>query len=102
MTTQSNKKDNIHIRVKTEQKKEIKKAADLLGIDLSAFVLQNTLKAARAELAKFEHLALTRADADLFLGAITNPPASNKNLKAAYQKYQDTFNASWCPINFAT
>ncbi|MCX7544484.1 type II toxin-antitoxin system TacA family antitoxin [Marinicella gelatinilytica] len=92
MSTLRKKKDNIHIRVEPEQKEDIKKAAELLGLDLSSFVLQNSLKAARAELAKYEQLSLSRADADLFYDAISNPPNSNKNLKSAYKKYQKAFN----------
>ena len=89
MSTARKKKDNIHIRVEPEQKDVINRAADLLGLDLSAFVLQNSLKAARAELAEVEKLSLSTDDANLFFDALTNPPASNDNLKAAYQKYQE-------------
>ena len=93
MSTARKKKDNIHIRVEPEQKDVINKAADLLGLDLSAFVLQNSLKAARAELAELERLSLSSADANLFFDAIINPPATNDNLKAAYEKYQEEFSS---------
>ena len=93
MSTARKKKDNIHIRVEPKQKEVINKAADLLGIDLSAFVLQNSLKAARAELAELERLSLSRADANLFFDAIISPPATSDNLKAAYEKYQEEFSS---------
>lgn len=89
MGTARKKKDNIHIRVEPEQKEVINRAADLLGLDLSAFVLLNTLKAARAELAQVEKISLSTNDANLFFEALTNPSAPNDNLKAAYQKYQE-------------
>ena len=91
MSAARKKKDNIHIRVEPEQKEVINKAADLLGLDLSAFVLQNSLKAARAELAELKRLSLSSSDTNLFFDALTNPPAPNDSLKAAYQKYREEF-----------
>lgn len=92
MSATRKKKDNIHIRVEPEQKEVISKAAELLGLDMSAFVLQNSLKAARAELLESERLSLSRSDANLFLDIITNPPVANESLKGAYKTYEEEFN----------
>ena len=91
MSTARKKKDNIHIRVEPEQKEVINKAATLLGLDLSSFVLQNSLKAAREELAEVEALTISKEDSETFLEALMNPPAPNENLKAAYKKYNEIF-----------
>ena len=44
----------IHIRTASSDKSLIEKAADTLGLTVSAFILQNALKAARKELSEIE------------------------------------------------
>lgn len=85
------KNDNIHIRVKPEQKELISKAAELLGLDLTTFILQNSLKAANSELAKLKKLSLDNIDANIFFEAIMNSKEPNDNLKDAYEKYNKNF-----------
>ena len=81
------KEDKLHIRVNQKDKSLIEKAADFLGLNASAFVLENALKAARRELASVETVALSRADAEAFLRLLSDPPAPNKAMKNAFADY---------------
>ncbi len=81
------KEDKLHIRVNQKDKNLIEKAADFLGINASAFVLENALKAARRELASVETLSLTQKDAEVFLRLLTDPPAPNQVMKDAFADY---------------
>ena len=82
------KEDKFHIRVNEKDKSLIEKAAEFAGLNASAFVLENALKAARRELASVETLSLTRADAEIFLNLLTNPPAANQAMKDAFADYK--------------
>ncbi len=82
------KEDKFHIRVNEKDKSLIEKAAEFAGLNASAFVLENALKAARRELASVETLSLTRADSELFLNLLTNPPAPNQAMKDAFAEYK--------------
>ena len=81
------KEDKFHIRVNQKDKNLIEKAADFLGLNASAFVLENALKAARRELASVETVSLTQEDAEVFLRLLTDPPAPNKAMKDAFTEY---------------
>ncbi len=94
MSTARRKKDDnqkgdvIHIRSTLSDKSLIEKAADAVGLTISSFMLQNSIKAARKELAEVEKISLTKRDAELFLSALTNPKAPNAALKAAFKDYE--------------
>ena len=94
MSKARKKKDHIHIRVEPEQKEMIARASKLLGVDVSTFVLQSSLKAAWGELAKIEHISLSEKDSGLFFDALMNPPEPNQNLVIAYKKYQEEFDSN--------
>lgn len=82
------KEEKFHIRVNEKDKSLIEKAAEFAGLNASAFVLENALKAARRELASVETLSLTRADSEIFLNLLTNPPAANQAMKDAFADYK--------------
>lgn len=81
------KGDVIHIRSTPSDKSLIEKAAEAVGLTISSFMLQNAIKAARREIAEIEKISLTKRDAELFLSALTSPPAPNTALKAAFKSY---------------
>lgn len=85
--TESSKDDVIHIRSTPSDKSLIEKAADAVGLSLSAFMLQNSIKAARREIAEIEKISLSKKDAELFLSALTHAPSPNAALKAAFKDY---------------
>ncbi len=83
-----NKDDVIHIRTAPSDKSLIEKAAEGLGLTVSAFMLQNSLKAARSELAEIERISLTKRDAELFFSALLKPAGPNAALKSAFKTYE--------------
>lgn len=85
---ESQKDDVIHIRSTPSDKSLIEKAADALGLTVSSFMLQNSIKAARRELADIEQIRLSRKDSEIFLRALLNPTAANAALKAAFKAYE--------------
>lgn len=82
------KEDKLHIRVNQKDKGLIEKAAGIVGLNASAFVLENALRAARRELASLETLSLTKADSQLFLDLLTDPPTANRVMKEAFTEYK--------------
>ncbi len=76
------------IRTAPQDKVLIEKAADHLGLTISSFMLQNSLRAARKELSEVERTSLTQRDAEVFFSALTNPPAPNEALKKAFKDYE--------------
>lgn len=85
--TDAAKEGVIHIRTAPSDKSLIEKAADALGLTVSAFMLQNALKAARKELLEIEKTVLSKADANLFFATLANPPKANAALKSAFADY---------------
>jgi uncharacterized protein (DUF1778 family) len=83
----TSKDDVIHIRSSPSDKSLIEKAADAVGLTISSFMLQNSIKAARRELAKVEKVSLSRRDTELFFETLMNPPAPNSALKSAFKEY---------------
>lgn len=92
MAISKRKNENLHIRVTKEQKAILVKAAQVLGIDTSAFILQHSLREAKKELQALERISLSERDSAQFLNALTAPPMPNDNLQSAYNKYKDIFN----------
>lgn len=82
------KDDVIHIRSTPSDKSLIEKAADALGLTVSSFMLQNSIKAARRELAEVETIHLSRRDSEIFFNALLNPPPPNEAMKAAFKNYE--------------
>jgi uncharacterized protein (DUF1778 family) len=85
------KVNRIDLRVNSEQKELLEKAASLKGLSLSAYLLSHGLEAAKAELEKHQKLVLSDRDRDLFLSLIVNPPEPNQSLKDAMKKFQQEF-----------
>lgn len=81
------KERTVMIRTSPQDKILIEKAADQLGLTVSSFMLQNSLRAARKELSEVERTSLTERDAYVFFSALTNPPRPNEALKKAFKDY---------------
>jgi uncharacterized protein (DUF1778 family) len=84
----STKERRIDLRIQPEAKEIIQKAADLMGMSVSSFLVFTGLKAARAELAGQNETKLSDRDRDLFLRALDSPPAPNAALKAAMSRFR--------------
>ena len=83
----TSKDDVIHIRSTPSDKSLIEKAANAVGLTISSFMLQNSIKAARRELAEVDKISLTKRDAELFFSALMNPTTPNGALKSAFKDY---------------
>jgi uncharacterized protein (DUF1778 family) len=94
MSTYSKSKtkiDRIDLRVSSDQKELLEKAASLKGLSLSAYLLSHGLEAAKIELEAHQKLVLSDRDRDLFLSLIVNPPKPNQDLKNAMRNFQQKY-----------
>lgn len=92
MSANSNTKERrIDLRLNQEQKKTLEKAAALMGLSVSSYVLSHSLNAARKDIASHETLILSERDSELFLSLLENPPEPNEALKSAMREYQDEY-----------
>ena len=87
-TAETIKQERMHIRVDTLAKQKLERAAAYAQKSLSEFVLGEALSAADEVIHEHETLTLTRADWEVFLDALENPPKPNVNLKQAFAEHQ--------------
>ncbi len=80
------KQDRIELRVSHAQKVIIEKAAQMKGLSLSSYMLNQALQSAKLVLEESEIFKLSSRDRDLFLKSIKKPPAPNKRLKQAMKR----------------
>jgi len=71
------------LRIPAEEKAILLRAAALRHTDLTDFVRQHSLKAARAVIQEAEHLELSERDSARVLALLENPPKPNAKLRAA-------------------
>ena len=75
--------DRMAQRVRPEDKRLIMRAAALSNKDLSEFVVETTLQAAKAIIEREEQVQLSERDSFRVLDALENPPAPNNRMRAA-------------------
>jgi uncharacterized protein (DUF1778 family) len=85
------KDDVLNLRTTPEQKELIQKAAQLLGVSAASFILENSLKAARAELSAVDVLKLAKNDAEAFFDALENPKTPHPAIVSAFKSYEKNF-----------
>ena len=73
----------MNLRLRSEQKATLMRAAALRHTDLTEFVLQPALREARAVIEESERIVLSERDSLLVLNLLENPPAPNAKLRAA-------------------
>lgn len=73
----------MSLRIPAEEKALLLRAAALLSTDLTDFVRQHSVSAARAVIREAEHLALSERDSLRVLDTLENPPKPNAKLRAA-------------------
>lgn len=76
----------MSLRIPPEEKTILLRAAALKRTDLTDFVRQHSLKAARAVIAEAERLELSERDSFRVLELLENPPKPNAKLLAAAKK----------------
>ena len=74
------KSSRIEIRTDVQEKSIIEKAASLAGQTLSAYMLTQTLSAAKKDIAQLENVFIRNEDRELFYDLLLNPPEPNQKL----------------------
>ena len=77
----------INVRVQSRTKELFDKAADLLGIDTTSFIISTVSERANAVLREHGQIELSERDFTLFLEALDQPPEPNEALRRAAKKY---------------
>lgn len=75
--------DRISLRIATQEKSLLMRAAALQHANLTEFVIRNVMSAARKVIDEHERLELTERDSLHVLDLLDNPPAPNDKLMAA-------------------
>ena len=73
----------MSLRIRPEDKALLVRAVAYTHTDLTAFVLQNAIQAAKTVITQAEHIALGERDSLRVLNALENPPVPNTKLLAA-------------------
>lgn len=77
----------IDARVLPEQKTLFERAASLKGVNLKTFMVDSMQEAAVRTLEQYESIHLTVEERRIFVDALLNPPAPNKTLRLATDRY---------------
>ncbi|MCP4414864.1 MAG: DUF1778 domain-containing protein [Gammaproteobacteria bacterium] len=75
--------DRISLRIASEEKSLLMRAAALQHTNMTEFVIRNVITAARKVIDKNERLELTERDSMLVLALLDEPPAANEKLMTA-------------------
>ena len=75
--------DRMSLRIASEEKLMLMRAAALQHTNLTEFVIRNVLPAAQKVIDENERLELTKKDSLHVLDLLDNPPAPNNKLLAA-------------------
>ncbi len=81
------KHNRVEFRASQEERQQIAKAANSLGLSISAFLRMVALERSTAIIRDHKTILLSDRNRDLFLEALENPPISNRNLQKAFQAY---------------
>lgn len=84
----SNRIERIAVRLPSDAKRTLERAAEITGRSLTDFVVDNALTAAKKAIEESEQMHLTGEDREMFLAALANPQEPNDALKAAAARYR--------------
>lgn len=73
--------ERINLRASAEAKQIIEQAAQLIGTNLSAFMLNQSYEAALRIISQHQVLVLSNADRDAILDALDNPREPSQALR---------------------
>jgi uncharacterized protein (DUF1778 family) len=83
------KEKNLSMRISESDKQTLNRAATLMGVNLTTFVIQSALNKAREALEHEKRIELTSRDMKKLL-KILDSSEPNKNLKDAFAHYNET------------
>ncbi len=86
-TVRKNNDDRIECRVNSDVKQLFIRAANLSGTTITSFVIEAVREKAHRIIEEHERLILNNEARDVFMNALTNPPAPNAALRVAADKY---------------
>ena len=89
--TERRASERIDIRLRAEQKSEIEKAAQLKGLTLTDFIVQNAIANARQTIREYETWTMERPDAEIFAAALMKPAKLGPQLTGAARRYKEQF-----------
>ena len=88
MNPSSLRQERFDVRTTRDQKKMLKRAADLQGRTLTDFVLTSAQEAARRAIEAHTILSLSERDREVFVATLLNPPAPNAELVKAAKRHK--------------
>lgn len=89
MSTATSQRDKrIDLRVSTDLKTLLSRAASYSGMSLSSFLVSTAADRAKEVVAKHETMILTTEDWEAFLAALDNAERPRPRLAAAARRYQ--------------
>lgn len=87
---QTVKTERIEARIRPDLKALFERAADLLGVSLSHFLIESAATRAREVIQGQEVILLGKRDSQAFVEAILKPHTPNKALREAVEVYDST------------
>lgn len=84
-------RERIDVRLRPEQKEEIERAAQIKGLTVTDFIIQNAVANARQAIREYETWTLERPDAEIFAAALMEPATLGPQLTQAAKRYKERF-----------
>lgn len=85
------KDKSLNMRISESDKQTLNRAASLLGVNLTSFVLQSAMNKAQEALDREKRIELTKRDMKKLL-EIMDSTQPNENLSDAFAHYNETIN----------
>ena len=86
--TTKSKNDRLELRLASQAKDLLSRAATVRGQSVSEFVTASALLRARKILASEESIVLSETDSEIFFKALDNPPEPVDALKKAFSRHK--------------
>jgi uncharacterized protein (DUF1778 family) len=83
--------ERIDVRLRPEQKSEIERAAQIKGLTVTDFIIQNAVANARQAIREYETWTFERPDAEIFAAALMEPATLGPQLAQAAKRYKERF-----------
>jgi uncharacterized protein (DUF1778 family) len=84
-------RERIDVRLRPDQKSEIERAAQIKGLTVTDFIVQNAVANARQAIREYETWTLERPDAEIFAAALLEPAAIGPQLTQVAKRYKERF-----------
>ena len=91
-TTNKHRKETINLRLHSEDKSVIERAANLEGKTVSSFIISSALAGAKKIIQGHEPITLNAKESKAFLNALARPPRFNDALIKAFELHGQRIN----------